>query len=135
MDRYIEIVEHKEESFKPLIFFESWRVAVLNYADIVSKEGFYRMERHPETDEVFVLLAGKAFLIAGDDRSRIPETRVIEMEPLKLYNIKKNVWHHIVMSRDCSVLIVENADTAVENSEYQELDKTQIDTVLAQVRL
>lgn len=31
-------------------------------------------------------------------------------------------WHNYVLSRDATVLLVENRDTAVENSDYLELN-------------
>lgn len=43
------------------------------------------------------------------------------MEPYKVYNVKKGLWHHIVVSEDASVLIVENCDTTDENSEKRKL--------------
>jgi len=38
------------------------------------------------------------------------------MKPLKLYNVKKSVWHSHTLSKDAIVLIVENKDTSLINS-------------------
>jgi hypothetical protein len=38
------------------------------------------------------------------------------------YNVKKSVWHHVVLSQDAHVIIFEKADTSRENSEYQILE-------------
>jgi ureidoglycolate hydrolase len=124
MNRYIDILRHEGESYKPLVFFESWRVAVLNYADIVAKEHFYRVERHLETDEIFLLLSGTAFLLVGTNDDSPEELNVIKMEKKTIYNIRKAVWHHVIMSEDASIFIVENADTSLDNSEYYELPDT-----------
>ncbi len=43
------------------------------------------------------------------------------MEMGKIYNVKPSTWHTIVVSRDASVLIVENGDTGRDNSEYVSL--------------
>ena len=40
------------------------------------------------------------------------------MEIGKVYNIRKAVWHNILVSEDAKVLVVENTDTVAENSEY-----------------
>jgi len=40
------------------------------------------------------------------------------MGPGKIYNVKQNVWHSVVLSRDGSVLIIENQDTARMNTDY-----------------
>lgn len=119
----METIKFEENGFMPLVYFKGWRVAVLNFFDMVSKEKFYRVERHMETDEVFVLLKGQAYLIVGDDNEKMLDVRLIKMEECTIYNIKQNVWHHIIMSEDCSVLIVEEADTSLENSEYFEIDQ------------
>lgn len=117
MDTY----DCRENGFHPLIFCNDWRVAVLNYFDVVEKDLIYRMERHPETDEVFVLRNGSAWLILGGDSDHPEDVTTFPMEDGLIYNIRRNVWHHIVMTPATSVLLVENADTSAENSEYGEL--------------
>ena len=43
------------------------------------------------------------------------------MEYGKVYNVKRSTWHTILLSRDASVLLVENKDTGKHNSEYLQL--------------
>jgi len=76
------------------------------------------MERHMETDEVFVLLCGRGELILGGNQAQITEIYPQAMEPAKIYNVKRSTWHNILLSRDASVLIVENRDTREDNSQY-----------------
>jgi hypothetical protein len=38
------------------------------------------------------------------------------MDPLKLYNVRRNSWHTHTLSEDATVLIVENRDTNLDNS-------------------
>ena len=113
----IEVYDYKGENYKTAMRFGSWRVAYLNYGDNVKEEKFEKIERHNESDEVFVLLAGSATLIIGEELNRI------EMEPHKLYNVPKGVWHHIFMTEGATVFIVENEDTGSENSEYLYIKK------------
>ncbi len=107
----MEIFEYKGSGYMPVKDFESWRVAILNYNERFSKHD--EDERHNETDEIFVLLKGSAILYE--------EGEEYNMEPYKVYNVKKGLWHHIVVSEDASVLIVENCDTTDENSEKRKL--------------
>ena len=107
----IEIYEHSGEGYLPLIDFQSWRVAILRYNKRFCK--LTGLERHLETDEVFVLLEGDATLVAGEPGN----TTEYKMERNKIYNIPKGVWHHIIVTPDAYVLIVENSDTSVENTE------------------
>jgi hypothetical protein len=47
------------------------------------------------------------------------------MLPGKIYNVKRGIWHAVVLSRDGSVLIVENRNTSKENSNYSMLKPEQ----------
>lgn len=108
----IEIYDYLGDNYKTAMRFGSWRVAYLNQGDEFSEENFKRIERHNQSDEVFVLLSGSATLIIGEELNRI------KMQPHKLYNVPKGVWHHIFTSANSSVLIVENEDTSPENTDY-----------------
>jgi len=117
----LEIREYKGEGFQPLIFFGTWRVAILRYTEELSTGQIDAMERHLETDEVFVLLEGHAILILGDNSAQVEDIQSQVMEPGKLYNVKLNAWHTVLMSRDASILLVENGDTGKMNSEYTDI--------------
>ena len=108
----LEILDFTEGGYAPVLTYGSWRVAILNYLDKLKRENLTYLERHLETDEAFILMQGEATLFVGED------TREYEMEKYKVYNVKKNAWHAISMSSDAKVLIVENADTGKENTEY-----------------
>ena len=43
------------------------------------------------------------------------------MENGIVYNVPKCEWHHIVVSEDALVMVVENSDTSKENTEKVEL--------------
>lgn len=110
----IEIYDHAGEGYESTMNFGEWRVAFMNYIDELEKLNKY--ERHLETDEVFVLLQGKATLVVGE------EMEEHKMEKFKIYNVRRGVWHGIVYSKDARVLIVENHNTSDENSEKYFLD-------------
>ena len=131
----IQAYNPKEQGFFPVVFFGQWRVAVLNYCDIVEKELLYRLERHVETDEVFVLQKGGAWLILGGSGDDPANVETFPMETGVVYNIERSCWHHIVMTQDASVLIVENADTGDANSAYANLEKADIERLKKEIRL
>lgn len=108
----IEVIEYKGEGYRPMIEFNGWRVAFLRYARRFDPEFIQRLECHKETDEVFVLLNGKGLLIIGEEQELCP------LEQGKLYNVKRSVWHAVCVNREAQILIVENADTSMENTEY-----------------
>lgn len=121
----VNILDFDGEGYKPLVYFGAWRVAFLRYIDELIPENIHRLERHVETDEVFVLLEGQAVLFLGEGEEEIEEFYSLEMEPGKLFNVRKNAWHCCVLSRDATVLLVENHDTGKENTEYIALEPSQ----------
>ena len=108
----LELLEWDGEGYKTVHIFESWRVAYLNHAPHFTREGMKYVERHNETDEIFLLVEGEATLIIGLDRKEY------KMELNKMYNVKRGAWHNILTSADAKIIIMENADTGKENSEY-----------------
>jgi ureidoglycolate hydrolase len=102
----------------PIIDFSMWRIAILNYIDEIHPEQIEKMERHNETDEVFVLIKGQGILFLGEGDRSVEKIHPHVMESGKIYNVKQHVWHSIVLSREGSVLIVENIDTGTDNSDY-----------------
>ncbi len=121
----LEIRDYDGAGFKPVIFFGSWCVAFLRYFDDLQPDRMVNMERHLETDEVFVLLKGRGALILGGNASKSQGAVAQTMEIGRIYNVKQRAWHTILLSPDASVLLVENRDTVRENSEYQELSPEQ----------
>ncbi|MBR3086850.1 MAG: DUF1116 domain-containing protein [Kiritimatiellae bacterium] len=111
----LDIVEYGGEGYRRLVAGAKWTVATLNYASRFDRRNLCELERHILTDETFVLLAGKATLLIGRD------AREIEMEPLKYYNVRAGIWHHILVSPDARVLVAENADTSRANSEFLDI--------------
>ena len=111
----LDIFENSGDGYSRVVSGSKWTVASLNYAPRFDERNIVDLERHNLTDETFVLLSGSATLIVGDDAERIL------MEPLKIYNVRAGAWHNIVVSPDARVLVVENADTSKDNTEYLDL--------------
>ena len=125
----IEIKEYQDSGYKPVIDYGEWRVAVLNYCDELLPENIDKMQKHNQTDEVFVLLKGKCMLFMAEGDQEIGEIYGQEMEPYKMYNIKRSVWHTHTLSKEAMVLIIENRDTDLDNSpeiDLKEKEKNRI---------
>ncbi|MBQ6679813.1 MAG: hypothetical protein IJM76_07325 [Lachnospiraceae bacterium] len=121
-EKFLEIRSYDGPGYQPLVDFGAWRAAVLN--DDPQKyrpETLNQAERHLETDELFILAAGRCTLLIGDAEGDMPgpgTLRPVVMEPGKFYNIKKGVWHNLLTEEETRIIIVENADTTRDNSEY-----------------
>ncbi|MBO5303329.1 MAG: hypothetical protein J6A92_04710 [Lachnospiraceae bacterium] len=130
MKKAIEIVDFPTTDYKPLVEYENWRVAVLAYCENTTPKKILTMQKHEETDEVFVLVRGKATLITAGDREEPDEISFTELKPYKVYTVKKGFWHNHVLDKEGVVLIVENADTSDDNSPIKKLSQKQIETIL-----
>ena len=111
--------------YSPVVDYDAWRVAILNYIDELLPQNITHAQRHDETDEVFVLLRGRCILFIGEGDERVTALHAQDMEPFKMYNVKKSAWHTHTLSEDAMVLIVENRDTTVHNSPTCALDEGQ----------
>ncbi len=126
MDHHLlEILQYTGAGYRPVIDYESWRVAVLNFIDELLPQNIARMQKHLESDEVFVLLRGQCLLYIGEGEEEITQIKTQKMEPLTIYNIKKDTWHTHTLSKDAMVLIVENRDTTDQNSPQMVLTENQ----------
>lgn len=130
-DRLVEVAEYFGEGYKPILDFKGWRVAVLRHGSAVKPNALTRVERHNETNEVFILTEGKADLVICDGDDVPTDVFVTAMELNVAYNIRDGVWHNIVMSEDAHVILVEKTNTSVENSNYHPLSAEQIATATA----
>ena len=120
-EKLLQVEEFTDPGFKTLFAFGTWRVAILNYLDEIEPTQIKYVERHKETDEVFILHRGQGVLFIGEGREHVEKLTPLVLDPGKIYNVRKGVWHSVVLSRDGSVLLVENRDTVRENSDYSEL--------------
>ena len=105
----IEKYTFNGNDFKSVLQFEGWKIGLLRYSERFSS--FKVLERHLLTDEAFILLLGSAVLYT--------ETEQIEMEKGVVYNVPKGEYHHIVVSEDATVMVVENSNTSEDNTEIK----------------
>jgi hypothetical protein len=112
----LEIISYTGKGYKPLIDFESWRVALINGASVYEPVEIDVLSCHCETDEIFVLLKGSCMLLIGGNSDIPGKVEKIWLEEGLLYNVTKGTWHNEILMPGAKVLIVENADTSSENS-------------------
>ena len=108
----IEVKEATHEGYMTKHIYASWRIGLITPAERFEKITY--LERHNETDEIFILLNGRAVLI-GKDKYGL---HTIELECGKLYCVHKAYWHNIRLYEHSIVAVVENADTSKGNTEY-----------------
>ena len=121
----VEIKEYRESGYAPVVDYESWRVAVLNDCEELQIENLRTMQKHMQSDEVFVLQKGCCTLFTAGAGEEIATIKCVELMPGKCYNVKKGVWHTHTLAEGSSVLIVENSNTDDSNSPIKELKEMQ----------
>jgi mannose-6-phosphate isomerase-like protein (cupin superfamily) len=114
----IEVYEYSGPGYKPLVYSQDWMVARLNFEAIMELDKAVEIEMHKETDEVFILLKGKAafYLVAGEQ-----PLQVVELKPGLVYNVPKGTWHNLLATREAEFVIVENRDTDKYDTEIRSL--------------
>jgi hypothetical protein len=126
----LEVHQYHGIGYKPLVDYGTWRVAMLRFIDELLPERLASMQRHDETDEVFVLLAGRCILFLGEGSDQVDHIHALDLEPLRIYNVKRSCWHTHALSEEAVVLIIENRDTAGHNSPEIALSDSQKQQIL-----
>ncbi|MDC7135894.1 hypothetical protein PQG98_05970, partial [Bacteroides zhangwenhongii] len=84
----IEQYFYDDKGYNPYLIQDNWQVAQLNYVEKHGLDDMDSIEVHKETDEVFILLKGRAVLIAVNvekDKSLFYEA--VNMQQGVSYNI------------------------------------------------
>ena len=121
LDDLIKISEFDGDGYKVTDESQYFKVALMNYSEKYRMENIKYLEKHNNSDEVFVILTGRCILFVADGIDRPNKIKAIPMEKGKVYFIKKGVWHTHVFFENTKVFIVENADTSDKNSQKQPL--------------
>lgn len=121
----VDIAGHKLPGYKPLLDSNGdWLAALMNgtknswsVPDII--------EQHAGTDELFVLVSGKAYMIVAGN-GNMPG-RIIQHKMVRnvLYNVKAGIWHTTPMSEDATFVIVEKKGTNIGGSRVVKLSDEQ----------
>lgn len=113
---------------------EKWMVGLKNWKPANDITGIDCLERHNETDELFVLLAGRCTLVFATGENNALTFGAVEMEPNKVYNIPRSMWHNTVTQKDTKLVLIEDVSTGMENSDILPLSPEQIELVKKQVK-
>lgn len=114
----IEVKHDIKEGFSTQFTFEGWKVAYITYSSQYDEMKI--VKRHNLSDEVFLLLKGSASLFTCD--RQIPDNFIeTNLEKEKMYNVTKGTWHHLKVSKDALLTVVENSNTTKDNTDVFEL--------------
>ena len=125
--RRVERHTYTDADFQPVVETAGWLVALMNWSPRFDLSGWGELERHPHTDEVFVLLKGEAILFVDGDAG----LECLEMAHGVVYNVTAATWHNVIGSRDVQWLIVESKPDASVPTEYRTLSTAEQSTLRA----
>ena len=105
---------------------EKWMVGIKNWKPMNDITNINNLERHNETDELFILLQGRCTLLFANETADGLDIQAVEMEPLKVYNIPRTLWHNTVTCHDTKLALIEDSSTGSANSDNLDLTEAQI---------
>lgn len=117
------------EGMKRVFENEKWTVGIKNWKPANDVAGIDCLERHNQTDELFVLASGSCTLVYANERDKGLEFGSVKMEEGKVYNIPATLWHNTITRKDTKMILIEDSNTSMENSDILELNGEQVAAV------
>ena len=105
---------------------EKWPVGIKNWQPANDVTGIDCLERHNKTDELFVLVEGSCTLMYANETEGGLEFGAVKMEKDKVYNIPATLWHNTITCKDTKMILIEDSNTSMENSDILNLTEAQI---------
>jgi mannose-6-phosphate isomerase-like protein (cupin superfamily) len=125
----IEVNEFSGEGMSRVYENGKWTVGIKNWKPANDISGIDCLERHNETDELFTLLAGRCTLVCADEKDGGLAIAAVEMEPFKVYNIPRGLWHNTVTRKDTKLVLIEDSSTGMNNSDVRSLKPEQVGAI------
>ena len=105
---------------------EKWTVGIKNWKPANDITGINNLE-------LFVLVAGSCTLIYANEVEGGLDIKAVKMEPNKVYNIPATLWHNTVTCKDTKMILIEDSNTSMDNSDILDLNEDQIAAIKALV--
>ena len=123
--------EFSGEGMQRVFENEKWTVGIKNWKPANDITGIDNLERHNKTDELFVLIAGTCTLISAVETENGLAFSKTVMEPNKVYNIPATLWHNTITRRDTKMILIEDSNTSMDNSDIYPLKPEEIAEIQA----
>lgn len=124
-----DIFSYEGEGIQCVYDNRNWVMCIKNWKPNNDIDQIQYLEVHHATDEQFVLLKGKAVLLAASRENDVFRIDVIPMEPCKVYNIPRETWFNTITQKDTKLVYVQDAGTTAENSEYCDMTEAELQEV------
>ncbi len=122
----IAVYEFAGEGMQRVFENEKWTVGIKNWKPANDVTGIDCLERHNKTDELFVLVEGACTLVYANEEKNGLVFGAVHMQPNKVYNIPAALWHNTITRKDTKMILIEDSNTSMNNSDILELKEEQI---------
>lgn len=122
MDELLVYSNEKGEGFSIAYDNGSWAMGIKNWKPGSDITLIDTIERHLETDEIFVPVTGLSIIIIANKTGDTFSFTATKLENGHFYCIPKGVWHNAIMTRDAKICLIERPGTTPDNSEFISLD-------------
>lgn len=126
--------QYDGEALKRVYENAQWTVGIKNWKPSNDIEQIGNLERHNRTDELFVLLNGSCTLVYATEEGSGLNLTTVEMRPYAVYQIPPSLWHNTIMTKEAKLLLIENSDTSMENSDLRDLTEEEISFIKNQMK-
>lgn len=113
---------------------DKWVVCVKNWKPDNDIDGLKHLEVHHQTDEQFILISGKAILITATETPEGFDLKLTRLQPGVLYTVPTDGWFFTILQKDTKMMIVQDAGCTAENSEYRDLNTTELQLIRTQAQ-
>jgi hypothetical protein len=129
LNAYLEVHRWDAPGYQPLVFSAGWQAALLNWEPAMDLASLSEIERHNQTDEVFVLWRGRGALFISTDEGMT----LLEMKAGEVVNVRRGTWHGVLADRQASWVIVEGRDAHLNDTEIRKMDQAELASLKRQL--
>ena len=126
MEQKILSYEFSGEGMTRVYENPKWMIGIKNWKPMNDIANINCLERHNETDELFILLNGSCTLLYANEAEGGLKIEAVKMEPGRVYNIPRSLWHNTVTEHDTKLALIEDVSTGPSNSDNYDLSEAQI---------
>ena len=120
----ITISNNTNSGFCPVVKNSHFICAFITPSPMYAPGKITEMKRHNDTDEVFVLLSGKAVLLTRDSSNE--KCQVTPLSPGTAYTVKSGTWHYLALSPDGKVFVTESGSINPANTDKADVSADNI---------
>jgi len=119
--------DNTTEGLKRVYVNELWYAGIKNFKENTSINNINYLEKHKESDELFILIEGKSMLVTAEEKDGNFQFEAFMLEKGKIYNIPCGVWHTNVLWPDCKLVLSAKSNTSLENSIVNTLEGSELE--------